>query len=77
MIRAVEVTWEDIQQDASWATDCNCVTVVSIGYIIENGPRYVKIGTSINEDGEIAGVLAMPAGCVIKVKHLSREGTPP
>ena len=76
-IQVVEVTWEDIAQDASWATDTNCVTVTSIGYLAQDDERYLKIGSSINEDGEIAGILAMPRGCVLRVKHLSREASPP
>ena len=76
-IQAVEVTWEDIAQDASWAADTNCITVPSIGYLTQDDERYLKIGSSINEDGEIAGILAMPRGCVLRVKHLSREAAPP
>lgn len=74
-IQLVEVTWEDIAQDASWATNCDCVTVVSVGYLLEDSEKYLKIGGSITEDGEIAGITAMPKGCVIKIKFLSREAT--
>ena len=76
-IQVVEVTWEDIAQDASWATDTNCITVTSIGYLVLDDKRYLKIGTSINEEGEISGILAMPRGCVLRVKQLSREASPP
>lgn len=74
--RLVEVVWEDIAQDASWATDTDCVTVTSVGYLAEDSEKYLKIGGSITEDGDIAGILAMPKGCVILVKFLSRESTP-
>ncbi len=75
MTQLVEVIWEDIVQDASWNTDCDCLTVTSVGYLKENSDRYLKIGGSLTETGEVAGILAIPKGCVMKIKFLSRAAT--
>jgi hypothetical protein len=71
-IQLVEVIWEDIVQDPTWETNVDCLTVTSVGYLVENSEKYLKIGGSITEDGEIAGIIAMPKGCVLNVKFLSR-----
>ena len=71
-IQLIEVIWEDIVQDPTWETNVDCLTVTSVGYLLENSEKYLKIGTSITEDGEIAGITAMPKGCVVSIKFLSR-----
>ncbi len=67
----VVVHWMDIVATADWThhSEVSPEPMVSIGWLIQKDKKVVKQATTIY-DGDMYGVQAYPAGCVVKIETL-------
>ncbi len=73
----VIIVWKDIVQVADWtpASEVNCPTFQSIGWLVSETEEEIKIGSTlvVNADdpqGTPFGITAFPKGCVQEIKRL-------
>lgn len=70
--KLLEVRWIDVIHDASWDTHdtVHCPIITTVGYLAHESDTTLKIGSTMNSDGEISGICAFPKGCVMKVREV-------
>lgn len=72
-LRIVEVTWWDAYSEAGW-TDINKMRIIplpcirSVGYLVEQNERVVRLAHSINVDQ--CDFTLIPAGTVSKIRTI-------
>ncbi len=61
------VVWMDIIKDPGWCehTDVVCPTLTSVGWVVYEDDKYLKIADTLDEDGTGFGVMALPNGVII------------
>jgi len=71
----VEVRWRDVIHDSSWdtAASIECPIITTVGYYADESDTTLKIGSTMNSDGEISGICAFPKGCVMKVREVTKH----
>jgi len=76
--KLVEVRWIDVIHDSSWDTAdaVNCPIITTVGYLAYESDTTLKIGSTMNSDGEISGICAFPKGCVMKVREVKQYEHP-
>ena len=67
--RLVHIRWTDIICHADWTehSDVTCPEFLSIGWIVSEDAKEIKIGNTLNEEGIPYGITAFPRGCVLEV----------
>jgi hypothetical protein len=78
----VYIAWEDSSSRNGWLfideVDFSLSLINSIGYVVENGKKYITISTSKDDDGKIAmDALTIPKSAIRKismVKAQARKG---
>ena len=67
--RLVYVRWTDIICHADWTEhrEVTCPEFLSIGWIVFEDSKEIKIGNTLNEEGIPYGITAFPRGCVLEV----------
>ena len=67
-----EVRWTDVIHDSSWDTadSIECPIITTVGYFADESTTTLKIGSTMNSDGEISGICAFPLGCILKVREV-------
>ena len=73
--RVVILKWKDVIQTSDWTshTEVECPTFESIGYLCHQDGNTVKIASTIDEEGEMSGILCMPWACVIDIEYVDKE----
>ena len=76
--KIVRVEWEDASFSASSYNkdkpeETDTAMSRSVGYLIENNRRIVKLGFEIFDNGEIRRIEAIPKGMIRKITYL-KEG---
>ncbi len=68
----VLITWLDITATAGWepADEVEPLEVQTLGWLVHEDDKVIKIGNSIGEDKDIYGISAIPKGCVVGVTTL-------
>ena len=79
----VTIIWKDILQSSDWtpASEVNCPTFQSIGWLVSENEEEIKIGGTLVVDaddpqGTPFGITAFPRGCVQEIKRLKLEDQP-
>jgi len=71
----VMVEWEDAWSEDGWIgpneLKGNTYSVVTVGYVINKGPKALQIASTIEQEGNLSGVMSVPLGCVKRVRSLS------
>ena len=69
----VLITWLDITATAGWepADEVEPLEVQTLGWLVHEDDKVIKIGNSIGEDGDVYGISALPIGCVVGITTLS------
>lgn len=71
-----EVTWVDSTFRGRWweresATEFNCMTIVTIGWLIDKSPEKVVLAFSHSENDDTVGdTMAIPTGCIKRIRRL-------
>lgn len=70
----VTITYRDIIQDSSWdgPDKINCPTIKSVGWLVDEDDP-IKLGSTLDEDGNPCAILAIPRGCCISIKTVSEN----
>ena len=73
--RVVEVKWKDVIHTSDWTphTEVECPTFTTIGYLCHQDGNTVKIASTIDEEGEMSGILCMPWACVEDITYVDKE----
>ena len=76
-LAVVEVTWEDTTSWHSWMEGQDCKQMkpsvcVSVGYLLENGKKVLRMATSSGADDTYGMLTAIPQGCIRKVRTLRK-----
>ncbi len=69
----VLVTWLDITATAGWepASEVEPMEVKTLGWLVHEDEKVLKVGNSLGEDGDVYGISALPIGCVVGITTLS------
>lgn len=70
----IKVHWDDIVETCDWteAEDVKLPRFVTIGWLITENERCLKVGHTMNEDGRIYGITAFPKGCIAHIDYLTQ-----
>jgi len=69
--RVVILRWKDVLQTSDWTShkEVDCPTFDSVGYLCHQDSGQVKIASTIDDEGEMSGILCVPQGCVVDMKY--------
>lgn len=79
LTKIVEVLWEDITTtNSGWITpnqartDFPCVLVRTVGYVLEDSPKLLKLVMLQSEagEGEVGVIASIPKGVILRSKVL-------
>ena len=70
----IKVHWDDIVETCDWteAEDVKLPRFITIGWLITENERCLKLGHTMNDDGRIYGITAFPKGCIAHIDYLSQ-----
>ncbi len=68
----VTIKWTDIIQTADWTPpdEVTCPEILSVGWLISQDEKEIKIGNTIGEDDVPYGITAFPKGCVLEINFI-------
>lgn len=71
--KAVIVEWEDITSTQGWkdletAMAVEIVTVRSMGWILEDSDKYLRIAATISQAEIFNDISLIPKGCILSIK---------
>jgi hypothetical protein len=67
---AVLVTWTDAQSHNNWQDTKGPfppAAARSLGFVIEDTPKYLSVAQSLADDGTLGDVLSIPRGMIQKI----------
>ena len=69
-MRLVVIEWLDIYATSGWEKidEVEPQRIWTVGYLVHQDKKVVKIATTKDEKGEWYGFHAFPAGCVVSIK---------
>ena len=70
--KLVTIKWTDIIQTSDWtpANEVSCPELISVGWLVSQDDKDIKIGGSIGEDAAPYGITAFPKGCVLEINFI-------
>ena len=70
--KLVLIKWTDIIQTADWTPpdEVTCPELLSVGWLVSQDDKEIKIGNTIGEDGVPYGITAFPKGCVLEINFI-------
>lgn len=72
--RRVAVHWNDAAVDYGWKCENSrfrpSPRIVTIGFIVRRTDKVIEVAQSVAEYGQVAEVMQIPLGCVVKVERL-------
>lgn len=70
--KLVTIKWTDIIQTSDWtpANEVSCPELISVGWLVSQDDKEIKIGGTIGEDDAPYGITAFPKGCVLEINFI-------
>ena len=70
--KLVTIKWTDIIQTSDWtpANEVSCPELMSVGWLVSQDDKEIKIGGTIGEDDAPYGITAFPKGCVLEINFI-------
>ena len=70
--KLVTIKWTDIIQTSDWtpANEVRCPELISVGWLVSQDDKEIKIGGTIGEDDAPYGITAFPKGCVLEINFI-------
>jgi len=74
-MRLVTVEWLDIYATSGWekADEVEPQRLWTVGYLVQQDKKVVKVATTKDEKGEWYAFHAFPAGCVVSIKDVADD----
>jgi len=76
--RMLHVTWRDscslggrVWQRGKEAEDMKPSVVQSVGFLVAETPISLTLAPHVTDDGDVAGDMCIPKGCIIKRRRLA------
>ena len=70
-VALVEVSWDDAYtSDWTPANEVSCPELISVGWLVSQDDKEIKIGGTIGEDDAPYGITAFPKGCVLEINFI-------
>lgn len=71
-MKIIVVTWRDTIQDPGWSghEELECPIIQTVGYEAFRDAQTLKVGGSVDEEGKISGICAIPMGCVVECQTI-------
>ena len=72
----VIVKYRGIIQDSSWdgPEKVHCPTITSVGWLVDTEDP-IKLASTLDEEDSPCAILAIPRGCCLSVKTISKDTT--
>jgi len=66
------ITWVDIIKDAGWCehSEVECPKLTSVGWVVYEDDKCLKIADTLDEEGTGFGVMAIPKGVILSRKEI-------
>ena len=55
------------------AADIQCIPMESIGFILKRDKEHIVIAQTVGMNNQTSAIIAIPAGCVTKVRTIKRR----
>jgi hypothetical protein len=74
-MRLVVVEWLDIYATSGWekADEVEPQRLWTVGYLVQQDKKVVKVATTKDEKGEWYAFHAFPSGCVVSIKDVADD----
>ena len=78
MGRMVLVEWYDAAMSLkAWEDNVDVVLCQTVGFLVKEDERQIKVAATLTADGEVGGIFALPRGFLKSIREVGVSRKPP